>query len=110
MTTLEVLRGARELLSEPGSFCKSAQARDRQGNSVGYSHPDACSWCTVWATLKAAHGNNEASAAAIHALRAALGRDDLMSWSDSPSTKQEDVLALLDRAIAAESKAEGAES
>lgn len=103
LTTLEVLRGARELLSEPERWTKDAGARDAKGAPCGWDAEDASCWCLDGALCRLAYRNN---AAAYQEAGAALRKfvlDDYDSYVDfNDSRTHSEVLALLDRAIAAE--------
>lgn len=103
MTTLEVLRGMRELLAVPGQRCRLAQARDKQGNAVSCHDLNACSWCLIWSAEKVAGKHNPAGInGAIDALRnAKTAPEGLMYWNDHIATDAQ-VVELLDRAIASQ--------
>lgn len=94
MTTLQVLRAARELLVTAG-WCQ-----------LGYTR-DGC-FCSEGAinrvTSGFAHVGNLAGRDAKSALESVVGRPPgmLIPWNDRRDRTQADVLAAFDRAIAAE--------
>ncbi len=49
MTPLEVLKGARKLLSDPAKWTKQHSARDKLGNPVPSLSPSATCWCVLGA-------------------------------------------------------------
>jgi hypothetical protein len=103
---LEILKQIRELLSK--GFCKEAYARNEKGEKVDYYSEDACSFCIY---------------GAIHRTMLAYPRMDyvdtllkirkilsvhlpkygtLVVYNDHPGTTQNNILELLDKAIAQE--------
>ena len=100
------LRAARELLSKPGTWTQGVMARDASGQkSQAPWSPHAVCWCLEGAIQRA-------SDATRFEARTATPRDVLLAiekevgqkaarWNDDPSRTQEEVLALLDRMIAA---------
>ena len=107
MTTLQILKAARELISEPERWTKDAEARSPIGRSVRHESPNACRWC-VLAAIWRAGGPPPPSGygtGAIGALLDAGGFGDsisLLDYNDDPNTTHADILALYDRAIALE--------
>lgn len=98
LTTVEVLRKARELVAKgwtQGWFAKSAANR-----RVTWTSPKACKFCAVGAIYAAANGAPVTDA--IRALSAAAGCGFLgiPHWNDNLATKR-DVLSAYRRAIAA---------
>lgn len=95
MTTVEVLRDARELLATAGWG---------QGSFIGWG---GC-YCAAGACNQAASGfatvKNQASANAQAAVERVVGvtPGHLMTWNDNYRRTQADVVAAFDRAIAAE--------
>lgn len=49
--TLDLLLGARELISQPGQWTHGSFSRDKDGNCVGATSELAASWCGVGAVL-----------------------------------------------------------
>ena len=117
MNTLEVLRGMRELLSDPARWTKQVHARDANGREVPPKHSEAVCWCLDGAMLKVSGHEGfgmvgeaaEQYFAAQRIVRSIARDNGLMrgdmaysDWNDLKDTQHEDVLGLLDRAIAAE--------
>lgn len=103
MKTIEVLRAARELLSEPSRWRKGGGfAVDAFGGIVPPRSPDACAWCVLGAIYKV--GALVRGAQAETALYPALGRGSLIVFNDRRSTTHEQLIALFDKAIHAESQ------
>ncbi len=109
-TPLEVLRGARELLSDPGRWTQREYSRNAEG--VGCNDPlseYACRWCLAGAIAKASGRQPVDHDPAIRRVARLLDDSDVTQpigkiavFNDS--AKHADVLKLLDRAIAAESR------
>ncbi len=55
--TLEILKAGRALIENPAHWTQRAFAIDCGGVDVGASSPNACSWCSIGALLKA--GNHD---------------------------------------------------
>ena len=115
MTEKEVLEKARELLTPEGAWVQGAHARDVGGERCFSRDPEACQWCLVGAVSRVAHNSGEYRwiLPSLDTLaRVGLGvtpgtRDPrkpgqiLVKWNDHPKRTHAEVLALLDRAIAA---------
>lgn len=52
--TLQILEGARELLTEPNRWTKGISARDYKGKQTWCLGPTACCWCLTGALRRAA--------------------------------------------------------
>lgn len=102
MTTLEVLRGMRELLSDPTRWTKFACARDSMGLTVKDDDPSAACWCLIGAAAKVA-GRDGGWAKAVNALDRLVQPKPASCWQDEH--EHAEVLGLLDRAIVEEAKA-----
>lgn len=102
LTTLEVLRGARELLADEAHWVRGDFARNASGASVLSTSTDACAWCLVGAMRNKAGGKTDAYFSAFSAIFRLLrnGHTRLSDFNDTHSHAE--VLDLLDRAIAAE--------
>lgn len=98
MSPLDVLRGARELLSDPARWTKGVNARDAAGERVGILSVDAACWC-MWGALDKVRGTSGWDDA-VEALRAAVGGAPVSCWNDAPARTHAEVLAAFDRAIA----------
>ena len=110
METIEILRSARALIDAPEKWTKGTEARDAHGFRVRFESPDAVCFCAVGALLGALHraGNDDdGECVALRRLRKALpiGFADVVSLNDHPDTTHADIMAVFDRAIAAEEAA-----
>jgi hypothetical protein len=98
MTTLEVLKAAREKIADPAHWTKGEIARDKFGMDSMSKSPDACAWCAMGAIWNVSP-NVEVRAEAFNAL-------DVQTYLGVPefndSHTHPEVLALFDKAIAAE--------
>lgn len=102
-TTLETLRAARELIAKPGGWTQEFFARNASGERTNKFGPDAVCFCAYGAIDRAAgHSFSEADRRFMEALFDATGRDDVADWNDAPGRTQAEVVALFDKAIAAE--------
>ena len=100
----EILTKARDILTPEGAWIQFYPALDVRGNSRDPEDRRASCWCLVGALERAAYDSSDPESdpeGAMFALQAALGRDALAAWNDAPSRTHEEVLQLLDRAIAA---------
>lgn len=96
-TLIPDLRAVRELLSDPDRWTQGAYARDATGHTVLTYAPDACRWCIAGACDRTA----PSTARALQA-RAALARQAGVRLSTFNDTNgHPEVLALIDKAIAA---------
>jgi hypothetical protein len=112
-TVLDVLRQTRELLSSPSRWTKETFARDARGNEVSEVDPSACRWCLIGAIGRVSRDLGfeyltfrNPTCDILDAFAPVDERDRpllLASINDTGGRKA--VLALLDRAIEAESKA-----
>lgn len=111
-TSLEVLRGARELLSDPSRWARGTFAKDAFGTKVGVSSSSAVSFCAAGALAKV-HGSRPSLFHTDPVLKESLMllskglRGEVAERNDHGT--HETVLAGFDRAIAlAEEQSEGA--
>lgn len=105
MTPLEIVEGARLLLTDPTKWTKGYSARTHKNAYVGSLHPAAICFCTLGALEKTC-GKTDGPELfqAINMIR-----ENLPEWSgnyvsdfnDALDTNHEDVLALLDRTLEA---------
>ena len=107
MDTLQILKGARALISDKNVWAKYAMAVDINGREVSVESPDAACFCSLGAIRRAAGCPNYSSdeMSAREAVRAVLtGGHSIASFNDTHT--HDEVLDLFDRAIArAESEA-----
>jgi hypothetical protein len=104
---LRLLREARLLVAD--SWCTGADARDAGGSEVAPWDEKAASWSLLGAMVAVLE--DEASlagelpldelVAALYALAALIDTDSLVAWNDDPRQTQANVIAVLDRAVAA---------
>ncbi len=100
-TTLEVLKAGLERIKR--GWCKNTFARNARGLPVHSMDETACQWCAIGALP--ASGRY----LAVESLFAANKGLPPASLNDLPDTTQADIIALYERAIAAE-EAKGAKS
>lgn len=97
MTTLEILKAARELLAVPERWTTGVLARAHNGDEVTPSSYKAASWCMSGACLKSCMGNDSQFLYVIDA----LDLDTCIPiWNDAPERTHAEVLARFDEAIA----------
>jgi hypothetical protein len=100
-TPLEVLVRARERLSRPENWIKGDYAKDLGGNSVCSDSYSAVCWCILGAigddTLE---GNEEVIHHTLKTLQALTPAYSVPDFNDDPNTTYEDVIRVLDKAIA----------
>lgn len=111
MTALEILKAARELLSDESRWTKEASARTIAGEETDALSRKAVCWCMDGAIEKAMGGWSscrdeyskaaDALAASTHDGIGVLHRDEFVLFNDDPKTTHADMLAAFDRAIAA---------
>lgn len=108
VTALDLLRAARRVIEQPWNWTQRSMARDRFGGSVRTVSPYACRFCAEGGLQRAAQlldvRNEGVLTEALVALYDALPPDfDTVPFlNDHPSTTHPTVLALYDRAIAAQ--------
>jgi hypothetical protein len=102
MTTREILTNARALIAK--GWTQGHYARMASGYPCHENSQRAVSWCLVGAVCRAGEIYLRQALDAVEYLREIIGDPDLPligNWNDAPGRTQEEVLALLDRAIAA---------
>ena len=97
MTTLEILKAARELLSVPERWTKRVSARATDGKSCPIDSPNATCWCIVGALGKIT--DYALPDECTDVLREGLP-GSLVSFNDAPERTHAEVLARFDEAIA----------
>lgn len=100
MDTLEILKAGRELISDPARWTQHTAARDEGGDWVSERSESAVCWCSIGALWKVADWASEECSTAMSALEPD-GPDSLLAFNDTHTHAE--VLAMWDRAIAAES-------
>ncbi len=96
---LEILQGARDLLAEESRWCQHFSACTDAGQPCGAKSPSATRWCLAGAMCKSGGMGHPGGLLGIIGPSLPEGYDWLSEFNDA-STHAE-VLALLDRAIAA---------
>ena len=111
MTPTEIaalLRKARAKIEQPECWTKGANARDKQGRRIdSEKSPKAACWCANGAIFWAAPDKREAHQL-LRILQLHASVTTLLyvhSFNDDPTTTHADILALFDRAIAAQEAA-----
>lgn len=119
MTTFEILKAARELLSDEKRWTKGRYARDAQGNPTPTHAVDAVCWCPEGALVKFSAAEKDASINSIIVDEALLGafravaatsaeydeipgvifQSQLWPWNDAPERTHAEVLQRFDDAI-----------
>lgn len=99
MTTLEILKAARKLLSKSEQWTQGHAARSRQGRPVSYMDADAVCFCS-WGAI----GHESPTTADRDETVQALGYSpyhtpQLFDWNDAPGRTHAEVLARFDEAI-----------
>ena len=105
----EILKSTREILTPEGAWIRDGFARDARGFARDPEDPRAAAWTLIGALELSVFdsrdfsdsGPNSALKSAIFALQTASGVDSLAAWNDGQDRTHEEVLQLLDRAIAA---------
>lgn len=111
MTTLEILKRARELIASPDKWIQGSWGATADSGPTHQNHRP-CRFC-VWGAVKVAAGaygdsfDRESYQKSYVAWRAvermlAPGLTGGVQYNDLPTTTHADILALLDRAITAE--------
>lgn len=102
MTTVaDILLGARDLIAQPGGWCRGHFATDASGKFVDPLAADAASWCMVGAIYRiAGEGNgDQRDRAPIH-LSSATGGASISVYNDAPGRRIADVVDTYNHAIA----------
>lgn len=94
MTTLEILKAARELISVPERWTQGAAARHKNGNVIGWNTANASCWCSTGAVMKC--GLHHADSA-LSLLAEVTSVGSVPYYNDTHTHAE--VLAMFDRAI-----------
>mgnify|MGYP006288290745 CR=1 FL=1 len=100
MTTLEILKDARELVAQ--GWCQCAHARSETGRALDiWTKPSGCAYCAEGALIMAscATEDQEEITDAWNVLREVVGTKSLYLWNDAPGRTKAEILAAFDEAI-----------
>lgn len=97
MNTIEVLRAAREVISDPKRWTQGHFARTVEGLLASADSPVAASWCAIGAVRKVCLEIDDR----FHAYEAleAVIPENVADWNDDPVRTHAEVLTAFDRAI-----------
>jgi hypothetical protein len=101
-TVVEVLIAARELISVPERWTKSAYARSADGRPIGpcgVASQDAVCWCPVGAVDRLVEDGTDLAAYALDYLQMVVGGGRVANWNDAQERTHAEVLAAFDKAI-----------
>lgn len=99
-TTVEILKDARELISDPSRWTQGQEARGRFGQTVTANSAFACAWCTIGAVSKVSASEHVQDVIkAFNYLGDALPGENRLLSTFNDSHGHADVMALFDRAI-----------
>lgn len=100
MTTLEILKAARELISVPERWTRDYYAKTEDGLNVASNDPRAVKWCALGAIERGGKHDRGASSDTEDFIEKLIGNPSRSLASFNDSHTHPDVLALFDRAIA----------
>lgn len=101
MTKLEILRSARELISDSRRWTKDRLARRADGVGTGPHDVGAISWCAVGAVIKFAGDRDRFFIFNALSAQCPAGQH-IVSFNNAYGTSHSDILGVFDRAIAIE--------
>ena len=101
MTTAGLLRDVRALIADPDRWAMGCAARDVHGQSVMPERPEAVRFSAFGALVRLAPEAHEIRDRAAEVLNAATGPFGWAVWEDALGRTHAEVLAAMDRAIAA---------
>lgn len=96
MTDLEIIKGARELISDPERWSQGWYAHDKKGNWTDFSSDSACRWCAMGAIRKQTNGDDRDC---LYLYELLVGDDGSLNVFNDIHTHAE-VVALFAAAIA----------
>ena len=101
MTTNDILKAARELLTPKGAWTQWDYARDKNGMSVPSSQDEAKCFCLLGAILRVSRESG--CLVGLTKVEAKLSKvvGNYIDWNDAPGRTQQEVLDLLDKVIEA---------
>lgn len=101
----QLLMSAKALIQDPNNWTQHVLARDGRNNLVSIASDDACKYCAEGAAMKVtAHSEGHIWEQVRYALYIALplSAGSVVAYNDTHT--HEEVLALFDRAIAAQAE------
>ncbi len=101
MTPAILLRNARTLIADPGRWTTGCAARDGDGRSVMPERLEAVCFDGFGALVDLAPDAPDLRDRAAEALNAVVGPIGWSAWQDAPARTHAEVLAAMNRAIAA---------
>lgn len=100
MTTVEVLVAARARVAQ--GWTQRYYAVDDKGHDVAVNDTRACRWCMTGALYATQCSDIEVLCRAVSALEKAANAEHLAYYNDGSRRTQAEVVAVFDRAIAAQ--------
>lgn len=104
MSALAILKSARNTLTPPRAWTQRSYARDANGLSTHPRGAGASSFCLLGALRHAAEADpvaiNTARDVLSHVILRETGHDGAVCFNDHPSTTHDQVIHVLDMAIA----------
>ena len=97
MTTIEILKKARDLLSDPERWTQNVGARTAQGIPVSADSKEAVCFCASMAVVKV---SNEVTPIHFPKVLDFDRWSDLFMWNDAPERTHAEILQRFDEAIA----------
>lgn len=96
MTTLELLKAARETISTPDKWTQYAIAKNTSGEIRSADESDAVCFCMLGAIWK----NSRQSGSAEGELKNTINGRSIAGFNDDPSRTHDEVLNVFDKTIA----------
>lgn len=101
MTTIQALKKARKLISNPKRWCQFREAQNARGLAVSADDSSAYKFCAAGAILKVAgRDSEEVLVSALKALMKSTRGVGVATYNDKPRRTHAQVLNIFDRAIA----------
>jgi hypothetical protein len=101
--TIDALLALRELLADESHWCQGVYARDAAGLAIQVNSAAARSYCLMGAILRGAgeeHKRVDVRDAIVEAIYVRTMYDSIDGFNDACGTQHEDVVWLIDQAIA----------
>ena len=101
MTLADLLRAARALIANPDRWTTGCAARDAHGRSVMPEQLEAVRFDGIGALFRLTPDEPDLRDRAVWALDTVAGSRGWTAWQDAPGRTHAEILAAMDRAIAA---------